>query len=352
VFIDTKTLPATGTYSIVVDPTTTNTGTMTLTLYNVPPDISTTITAGGSAVPLAFGTPGQNATVTFSGTAGQRVSLEIASTVKQTRVSIVNPDSSALIPSMLVSTAGGFVDTKSLPATGTYTITVDPQIADTGTVTLSLYNVPANVSGTITPGGAAVPVTIGTPGQNAALTFSGTTNQRISLWIANDTIGGVTSAGAKLSILKPDATALINQVGITAAQAFIDTHTLPLTGTYTIVIDPVAGNTGSMNLTLYNVPADISGTITKGGASVTVTTTIPGQNGALTFSGTSGTSVTLKISDAIGGTKVSLVRPDSTVQVTKTGSATTTVTLTATGTYTINVDPQAQKTGSVTLTLT
>ena len=44
-FMDTKTLPATGDYLILVDPQATASGDMTLTLYDVPPDSSAAIEA-------------------------------------------------------------------------------------------------------------------------------------------------------------------------------------------------------------------------------------------------------------------------------------------------------------------
>src|SRR5205085_11126596 len=125
-------------------------------------------------VTLTTTVPGQNANAASSGTAGQRISLKIASTISQAKVSIVNPDSSKLLLPTLMTTAGGFVDTKTLPATGSYSIVVDPVGAATGSMTLTLYDVPADYSGTITARGAAAAVTTTVPGQNGALTFTGT----------------------------------------------------------------------------------------------------------------------------------------------------------------------------------
>lgn len=83
-----------------------------------------------------------------------------------------------------------------------------------GTADFTLYNVPADVAGTITPGGAAVPVTLSTSGQDASLTFSGTTNQRVSLAMSGSTFGyyiGVT-------IKKPDGTTLVTSSFFNASQ--------------------------------------------------------------------------------------------------------------------------------------
>ena len=71
--------PSTGFYTILVDPQGTDLGSMTLTLYDVPPDLSGSIAIGGPPVSLALGpVPGQNATLSFTGTAAQRVNLRLS----------------------------------------------------------------------------------------------------------------------------------------------------------------------------------------------------------------------------------------------------------------------------------
>src|SRR5207244_5601428 len=103
------------------------------------------------------------------------------------------PASANLVAPLTVASSGTFVDTKTLPLSGTYTIVVDPQSTYTGSMTLTLYDVPADVSSTITPGGAAVSVATTVPGQNASLTFTGSAGQRVSLEVSS-----VTMSQAKL----------------------------------------------------------------------------------------------------------------------------------------------------------
>ena len=117
---------------------------MTLTLYDVPPDLTGSIVAGGPPVSLVLGpVPGQNATLRFDGTAGQRISLRLSnvtignSTCCGARISVLKPDSTNLIPPMLVGTFGATL-TATLPVTGQYSIQVDPQGAYTGGITLTL----------------------------------------------------------------------------------------------------------------------------------------------------------------------------------------------------------------------
>jgi hypothetical protein len=80
---------------------------------------------------------------------------------------------------------------------------VDPRLSYTGTANVTLYSVPPDVTGTITPGGAPVVVTITTPGQNASLTFQGTSGQRVSLKAPDATIWSST-----VKILNPDGSTL------------------------------------------------------------------------------------------------------------------------------------------------
>ena len=70
------TLPSTGTYTIMISASSTNTGSVTMNLYGIT-DVTGTITptTSGSSVSATNAAPGQNCYYTFSGTAGQMVFL-------------------------------------------------------------------------------------------------------------------------------------------------------------------------------------------------------------------------------------------------------------------------------------
>ncbi len=170
-YLDTVNLRWTATYALVFDPSTTSTTSGTVTVYDVPLDFSSSITAGGSSVTVTTTTPGQNGVLTFSGTASQRVSLQGTNGMSgqiafacDVNTSILNADGTALVSPTCME-GSGFIDVTTLPATGTYSIFVDPASRATGSLTVTLYTVPADFSGTITPGGSAVTVTTTTPGQ-------------------------------------------------------------------------------------------------------------------------------------------------------------------------------------------
>jgi hypothetical protein len=360
-FLDTPTLVAGGTHTIVVDPDLSYTGAITFTLY-VFNDVAGSITAGGSSVTATTTTPGQKALYSFSGTANQRVSIKMTSgsysggSINGAHV-YLRKLQGPLYASFLVATTG-FIDTETLLTTGTYIIEVDPSTASTGSVTLNLYDVPADGSGTITAGGSSVSVSAGTPGQNDSRTFSGTASQRISLKMSSGSWTGGSPSSAHVDIKKPDGTTLASV--LLAPNAFIDLQTLPTTGTYTVLTNPDNSSTGSVTLTLYDVDADISGTITPSGSAVTVTTTDPGQNGVHTFSGTANQKVSLKATGgsytggSINAVQIYIKKADGTqlanALVAGTGFIDT-ITLPSTETYTVLTDPMTAATGSVTLNL-
>jgi hypothetical protein len=310
-------------------------------------------------------TPGQNGVLTFSGTAGQRIFLKGTNGLTgqilgcDVYATIVNPDTTVLAPAACME-GTGFVDLKILPATGTDTVKVDPVDVAIGSVTLTLYDVPADVSSSITPGGSAVTVTTTTPGQNGTLTFSGTAGQRVFLRGTNGMTAQVAFAcDVNVTMLNPNGSTLAS--ACMEGSGLIDVKTLATTGTYSIKVDPAEIATGSLTLTLYDVPADPSGSITAGGSAVTVTTTTPGQNGTLTFSGTAGQRISLNGTNGMTAqvafacdVNVGILNPNGSVLAATCmeGSGFIDVqTLGSTGTYTITVDPVEVAVGSVTLAL-
>jgi len=226
-------------------------------LYNVPPDVTASINPGGPQVNVSMGPiPGQNALVQFNGSFGQRIALGMSqvsigtSSCCSARVSILKPDGSTLVFATPVGTSGGFLDARVLPTSGLYTILVDPQGTDVGSMTLALYDVPPDLSGSIAIGGPPVSLTLGpVPGQNATLAFNGTAGQRVSLRLSNVTIGNTSCCGARISMLKPDGTNVVPPILVGSFGATI-TATLPVTGAYSIGVDPQGAYTGGITLTL------------------------------------------------------------------------------------------------------
>ena len=146
---------------------------------------------------------------------------------------ILKPDGTTLASTF--QCAGNMIGPVTLPATGTYTVFVDPWTTSTGQVTYALHNV-ADITGAIVIGGPPVTVNFITPGQRASLTFSGTAGQQVSLVVNSSTLGGFCASGDGTKILKPDGTTLAST--FQCAGNMIGPVTLPATGTYTVFVDP------------------------------------------------------------------------------------------------------------------
>jgi hypothetical protein len=357
-WFDVHTLPLTGTYKILVDPNLTYTGHVVLTLYDVPADPTGPITADGTPATVTTTTPGQNGTLTFTGTANQRVSVSLTGvTYSAAKLRILEPDSSLLYPTALAfSPGGGFLEPKTLPSNGTYTIVVDPTLRAVGQATVQLYTVPADQTGPVLTDGTTATATTATPGQNAYLTFNGTANQRVSVILTNSTYGT-----ARVSLLKPDGTALFSPaVTVAGTDAFVDTKTLPTTGQYKVFVDPQGADVGSLDVKLYDVPADVTGAIATNGTTTTAATAVPGQNALYTFSGTLNQRVSIELpaGATYDSAKVSILKPDGTLLFSPALVASPPlaafhepVTLPVTGTYKVKVDPQGASVGQLDVKL-
>ena len=344
-FLDAVALPVTGTYTVLVDPLGANIGGITVALEQVPVDVEASIAFG---VPLTVTTTvsGQNARVSFTGTAGQRVSLQVSGNCCLSQISIRQPDDSVLVAPATFGLGAGFIDTRTLSQNGAHTILIDPQAAATGSITLTLHDVPADASAAIVPGGPPVTATTSTPGQNSRLSFTGTAGQRVSLRVAPG------CCAASFSILEPGGAPVAGPTIFGSGGGFVDTVTLPSNGAYTVVADPQGPVTGSLTLTLYDVPADAAGSAVVGGPAVTVSTTTPGQNAVVSFAGTAGDGLLARIGPFnCCSTRVSVRNPDGSllagpVSFNPDGGPLT-AHLPTSGTYTLFIDPQGPAEGDL-----
>ncbi len=179
-FLDAVMLPTSGTYTVVVQAYANNTGQATVSLYTVA-DVTGSITANSAPQTVTIATPGQNAVLSFSGTAGQKVSTYLQNSTipgcSSLRLSIFKPDNTELSGSNLCNGTEAFLDAVVLPTSGTYTVVVNPSWRYMGQFTLALYT-DVDVTGSITAGAAPQTINITTPGQNAVLSFSGTAGQK------------------------------------------------------------------------------------------------------------------------------------------------------------------------------
>src|SRR5262249_32874739 len=152
---------------ILVDPPGANTGAATLWLSS---ELTNSITVGGSSVSVSITRPGQRARLTFSGTASQRVSMKLTGSGFPFWgwVSTLRPDESNM--GGTGPSNGNFMGAVTLPSTSSsYAVFVDPGGTDTGSTTVQLFDVPADLTGSLTVNGSALTLTFAAPGQRASL---------------------------------------------------------------------------------------------------------------------------------------------------------------------------------------
>lgn len=230
-------LPETGTYTVMVEPVSNYTGSMTLALSS---PVTGTLALDGPSMPVSLTKPGQTARYTFNGNAGQWVSLGLTSVdITSSAVTLMTSEGT-ILASTAVGTAGGKLeDQNPLPATGTYTVLIDPVGSYTGKMTLTLST---EVSDSLKVNAAPRAIMISRAGQNGRYTFMGTANQQVTIKVTQNKIGNV-----RVSLYSPNG---ILQSGVTSsASSFtLNPVTLATSEMYTITINPPMPDTGSIHM--------------------------------------------------------------------------------------------------------
>jgi YD repeat-containing protein len=368
-FFDVPVLSQTGPYKLVIDPSGTDTGAVTFKL-NDATDVIRTITSDGTPVTVATTIPGQKAKLTFSGSAGQVVSALLDNnTYNGVTMTLVAPDGSRVTGTS--NTAGAqFIDASILPATGTYTLVLAPASGGTGQARIRLFNIASDFTALGTLGGPQIPITIGTPGQNAKITLTCTQGGRVAIAFSGAQFSGILSTGFSFKILQPDGTLFAGPFNggpfsfpLSTASGFVeynDVFTFPVSGTYTLIVDPDTDGTGSMTVTLDNA-TDLSLNINADGSANGVSTTNPGQNAHLDFSATIGQRISAVISNSTYSNQVA-----ATLQQINSGGGVSNVrgaggdgsnifleasAINQSGNYRLFLDPSGQDVGSATAAL-
>jgi hypothetical protein len=214
----------------------------------------------------------------------------------------------------------------------------------------------SDVTGTITIDGAAVSTGTTVAGQDVRLSFTATANQRIVVYATS-----VTNPNAYVNLVKPDGTtqaSLFIDNNPAGQTFFLDTQTLAISGTYQLWVQHYNTTSfGNETLQIASVPADVTGSLSIGGAAFSLAT-VAGQNANPTFSNPQSQSVTVHwTSGTYSACSLYVSGPSpSTSRVASGSCGTATGTLglgtLSSGTYTITVDPQGASTGGVSLTVT
>ncbi|MGW8391820.1 IPT/TIG domain-containing protein [Pseudoduganella sp. HUAS MS19] len=277
---DMGVLPASGTYVVWFDPSSTNAGKVDVELVTIPDDYVSPIEINGAELPISLGVR-QRAMLTFNGAAGQRLGLGYANVMTNPAsqamyYAVFNPDGSQLFADNWGSSNSNNLPT--LPVSGTYTIRVQSGTFATSNLSLLLSS---DVTANLLPDSAPVNVNIARIGQNAHLKFEGVAGKRYWLKMR----GGTFSSSVSMYVYKPDGSTL-NSTSISTSQDF-DTGVLSTSGTYAIWLDPSSTTTGKVEVELVTIPADLVGTIAINGAAASLNLA-PGQRAILSFAGGAG----------------------------------------------------------------
>ena len=176
----------------------------------------------------------------FATPVNSRVSLGIGSGPPGT-VSVRNPDGS-LVRSASIGAAPSFIEPWTF-ARG-QTIQTERSGQESGNVTVTLFDVPPDVTSATTIGGPGVTIKAEQPGQNGIVTFGGTRDQRVVVLVTANTIGAVT-----INVVSSDQTVLAS-IASAAASFTLPAVTLPSTGTHAVIVDPSAASIGTIHVSV------------------------------------------------------------------------------------------------------
>jgi hypothetical protein len=244
-FLESPPLDQTGTWSILVDRVNPEPDSGTLRVYAFD-DITASADLSGTAHGLSL-VPGQRATYSFSGTAGQKISA-LLSNIKpgpcgalKHLLTLVRPDDSVAADSTCTDKLK-FLDATTLDATGTWKVVVDPEGAAAPSATLQIFDV-VDQTGTVATNGTPTAITISEPGQNARLSFTApNAHQTVTV-----SISGATAPVCKLQLLKGGA--LVAEATCSLGSATIGPMVIG-NGSYEVLFDPQGPATGSASLTV------------------------------------------------------------------------------------------------------
>ena len=338
---------AAGTYTAVATPT--HGGVLQFTAMVQPDVVGPSLTVGTATnVTLAAG---QVERLTFSGTAGQDLALELSNesttpTGQSVYVSVYAPNVGLITPSgystqMHAASGIDTINLPNLPVTGTYTVVVSSSDALPATAQLFLANV---APGTQSTNGTAQSFAAIESGANVYLSFSATQGQNLELLISDlnvpANVGVYNSAGVEI-------TSSTCSPSTSLPTCLYTLWNLP-SGAYSVTVSPASGGQLQFNATIQ---PDVVGPNLVAGTASPINMQA-GQVERFTFNGTVGQNVSLTLSNLAtspGGQPVLayVYRPDTgpmttsndyTYQITTSSVETVNLeNLPVTGTYTVIV---------------
>ena len=300
---------------------------------------------------------GRDGFLTFSGTAGEVLTLQIAAQTtlpagNKVAYRVYEPNDRSLPDWSLEPTAGGFINMR-LPRTGTYWVYVDPLVGATAVTQITLST--GTTSGLVLDGPSLNAATT-LPGQSVHYRYDASAGQNIGFGLSD--LVANTGSYVRVFAFRPDGSKLVDDRWCYISEGGCDVSIYnAMAGTYSILVLPRSDEqTMQFKATLSSAYAAVLARDTP----TTLNLNRRGRDALLTFAGTVGETLALRVagqSTAPTGYRVvyrvyepnDRVFQDWTLQPTVAESAN--MTLPRTGTYWIYVDPALGATAEAQITL-
>ena len=339
-------LAQSGTYLIVVDATFTTPEVLASGLtVTVVKDVETAAIADGEPVTMRLTEPGQHGRVQFAAVAGDTVIAVGGAANIYAGSTLLDPFG---IRVAFGTSTGIVVPVTKLDATGVYTLDLDAQ-EGVGEITVQVLTALPATTASILPDGNPVTLTVAQAGQEAHATFEGIAGARVSL--VAETRGGCFT----INLHGPDGLGTgASLYGCDGSDAFLEPFALPSTGTFDITMSDPGTATGDVTIRLYEVPGDLQGVLTPGGAGQTLAIEAPGQNASLTFDGEARVAHRLSLTDVtVSDTRVQVLAPDGSypagVSLDPAGAVLDLPPSEVAGSYVVTFDPHMAATGTISV---
>ncbi|WP_410817055.1 VWD domain-containing protein [Micromonospora sp. 050-3] len=248
-FIDTTTLTATGDHQVVLDPWDADLGRATVRVVTVT-DEEKTLTLDGPAVRATLAQPGAVSRLAFDGRAGQKVFLQVTDATVPDRCNLLRLRDPAgeQVASGCVIGGQGHVDGFVLPATGRYVLEVDGTSTDAGSANVRLRDATDEQRDSVADG-RAITLSVSRPGAVSRLRFPVDSGKRLTVEVS---AASLPDRCAILIVTGPGGEAVGSGCVIGGAGRF-EVGPLPTGGTYALVLDPWADETGSATVSVRQV---------------------------------------------------------------------------------------------------
>ena len=291
-------LTSDGTSRIFLDPYGSAAGSVSVRLEIVEDLPDQPIVPDGPPVTVAF-EPGQNGGLTFDATAGTKLRLVLVDRTFDDPCDVA------------VQVPGNSVSCFELPLVielvedGGHRIFFDPVDVESGSLTVRLETVQDLPDATIVPDGPPLDLTF-EPGQNVQLHFDSAADQKMLFTATCDQPDG---CGYALVLLAPDGESIRNTIPVTGVPIVFEP--LAQAGTYDLFIDPFVGTVTTFTFELDTIHDPADQPIVVDGPPVTLTLG-PGQNGAMSFTGSAGDRLRLTAGfpSPLCQSSLRLVQPD------------------------------------------